>query len=95
MVAAFDDHDKNAKLSLRQTEILAKLLLGDVLGQVSEVDVAGGAGLLHGQSDRGRDLRGLAPANLQLLAMERQLLNKSVCVESGGSCAVEEGQEDA
>ena len=25
MVAAFDDHDKNAKLSLRQTEILAKL----------------------------------------------------------------------
>lgn len=25
MVVAFDDHEKNAKLSLRQTEILAKL----------------------------------------------------------------------
>jgi glutamate--cysteine ligase catalytic subunit len=36
MVVTFDDKEKNAKLSLRQTEILAKL--GQVVGDLTDDD---------------------------------------------------------
>ncbi|KAH9892776.1 glutamate-cysteine ligase catalytic subunit [Cubamyces lactineus] len=40
MVAVFDDHEKNAKLSLRQTEILAKLqaIVNDIVSDRGESD---------------------------------------------------------
>ena len=75
-------------------EVITQLLLGHCLVEPAEVHVATSVALL----DRERNLRGhgrrLAPADLELLAVQRELLDERIGVEGCGRRAVEEGKED-
>lgn len=74
-------------------EILTELVLGHIFRQIAQVDIAGGTRLLNGKRNGSRDLRRLAPTDLDVLTTNRQLFQDCVRVEMGGGAAVEEGNE--
>jgi hypothetical protein len=74
-------------------EVVAELLLGHALVESAEVDVPAGVALADRECDLLRHGRGLAPADLELLAVKRELLDRCVRVELRGGRAVEEAQE--
>ncbi|KAH6604270.1 hypothetical protein Trco_007716 [Trichoderma cornu-damae] len=76
-------------------EVLAQLLVGHLFGEVAQVHVPGGAGLLNGQRHRRGHLGGLAPADLDVLALDAELLEDGIGVEVGGGAGVQEGDEGA
>lgn len=77
------------------SKILAQLLVANLFGEVTQIDISRGARLLNSQSDRGRDLGGLAPANLDVLALDAELFQDGIRVEVGGSIGIEERDEGA
>lgn len=77
------------------TKVIAEHFLSYNLVKTTEVNIAAGIALLDSEGYRARDGRGLAPTNLKLLTMKSEFLHERVGVESGGSCAIKEGQEDA
>lgn len=76
-------------------QVVANLLLGDLLRQVTKVDVAGSARLLDSERDRSGNLRGLAPANLDILTLDAELFQNGVRVEVGGGAGVKERDKGA
>ena len=64
MVVSFDDNEKNAKLSLRQTEILAKLndIVNDISADCSEEYVPGS---LYRRSNHSFHIVLLCPNSIQ------------------------------
>lgn len=79
----------------KAAQLVAELLLRHALVKSTEVDIPAGIALADGQSNLSRDRRGLAPANLQLLPVQRQFLDSGVGVEGSGGSTVKEGKEDA
>jgi len=88
-------HNLNRVNGTELAEILTDLLLGDVLRQVAKVDIARSTLLLNGQGHRGRDLRRLAPANLNILALDAELFQDGIRVEVSGGAGVQERDEGA
>ncbi len=86
-------HNLNGIDGAELTQVLAQFLIRDVLRQVSEVDVARRARLLDGQSDRGGYLGGLAPADLDILALDAELFQDGIRVEMSGRAGIQEGDE--
>ena len=76
-------------------QLLPQLLFRHILWQVPNVNIARRARLLHSKRYRGRYLRGLSPAHLDVVALDGQLLQDRVGVEVGGRIAVEERNEGA
>jgi len=77
------------------TEVVPQLFFGCVLIQTTEVHVSAGIALLNCQSDLAGNWGRFSPTDLQLLPMQRQLLNDRVGIELSGGRGVQEGQEDA
>jgi hypothetical protein len=76
------------------TEIISQLLLRQVVVKTSYIDIPTRVALTDCQPDLSGDRRWFAPANFELLAVQRQFLDGRVCVKSGGSASVQEGQEN-
>jgi hypothetical protein len=76
-------------------EVVPELLLRHVLVQAAEVHVPAGVALADRQRDLLRDRARLAPADLELLAVEGELLDRRVRMKGGGGGALEEREEDA
>src|SRR5215472_12050856 len=76
-------------------KIFTQLLFGDILWQITKIDIAGGTRLLDGQRDRSRNLRRLSPSYFDVLSFDRKLLEDSVRVKMGGGATIEEGDKGA
>jgi len=76
-------------------KIFTQLLLSDLLGQVSEVDIPRGARLLDSESNRCGNLRGFAPTNLDILALDAELFQDGIRVEMRSGARVQERDEGA
>lgn len=76
-------------------QVLAKLLLGDLLCKVAQIDVSRGTRLLDSKGDRCGDLRWLTPANLDILTLDAELFQDGVRVEVGSGTGIKERDESA
>ena len=76
-------------------QVVAQQLLRQPLVEATQVHVAAGIALLDRERHLLRHRAGLAPTNLELLAMKRKLLDCGVGVEEASSLLVQEGEEDA
>lgn len=88
-----DDLDLVDKTETAQ--VVPQHLLGGVLVQTSQIHVPARVALADRQGDLARHGRGFAPTDLELLAVQGQLLDGCVCVERSGGSAIQEGEEDA
>lgn len=79
----------------KAAQIVSQLLLSHSLVQSTQVDVATGVALLDALEDLARNRACLAPADLELVAVESKLLDGGVRVEGGSGGAIKEGDEDA
>lgn len=79
----------------KSAEVVSERLLGRLLLEVSNVDVPRRLVLVDRERDRLQHRRGLAPSDLELLAVQGELLDGRVGVEGGGGGAVEERDEHA
>lgn len=76
-------------------ETVPKLLLGHRLVEPAEIDVPAGVALRHAKQNSSGNRARLAPSDLELLPVKRELLNVGICVEGGRGGTVEERDEDA
>lgn len=76
-------------------QILAQLILGNVFRQITKVNISRSARLLHGECNRRGDLRRLAPADLDILPTDSQLLKDGIRVEVRGRSTIQERDERA
>lgn len=88
-------HNLDGINGTKLAEILTKFLLGNVLGQVAEVHISGSTRLLNSQVNRGGHLRGLAPADLDILSLDAELFQDGIRVEVSGRGGVQERDEGA
>ena len=79
----------------KATEIVAEHFLGDILVETAEINVPARIALLDCECHCARDSRRLAPADLELLTVQRELLDERIRVERGSGGSVQEGQENA
>jgi len=71
------------------------LLLGRTFIKSTKIDVTACVALTDGEGDLARDWGRLSPANLELLAVQRELFDGCIGVECAGSRAIKEGEENA
>ena len=76
-------------------QVVAQQLLRQPLVETTQVHIAAGVALLDRKRHLLRHRAWLAPANLELLAVKRKLLDRGVGMEEAGSLLVQEGEEDA
>lgn len=88
-----DDLDLVDKTEAAQ--VVPQHLLGSVLVQTTQIHVPARVALANRQGDLARHGRRLAPTDLELLAMQGQLLDGCVGVERSRGSAIQEGEEDA
>jgi hypothetical protein len=77
------------------TEIVSQLLLRQVVVKTSYINVPARIALTDSEPDLGRDRGRFAPADFELLTVQRQFLNGGIGMEGSGSTSVQEGQENA
>jgi hypothetical protein len=79
----------------KAAQLVPQLLFSHALFESTEVDVPARIALADGERHLRRDRRRFAPANFELLTVQRQLFNSSIGVEGRGDSTVKEGKENA
>ena len=88
-------HNLDLVNETKAAQLVPQLLFSHALFESTEVDVPARIALADGKRHLRRDRRRLAPANFELLTVQRQLFNSSIGVEGRGGSTVKEGEENA
>jgi hypothetical protein len=75
-------------------KVIAELLLGRALVEPTKIDVTACVALADSEGNLTGNGGRLAPTNLELLAMQRELFDGGIGVERAGSRTIEEGKEN-
>jgi hypothetical protein len=79
----------------KAAKVVTELFLRRTLIQSTEIDIAARVALTDGERDLAGHRRRLAPSNLELLTVERELFDGGIGMKRRSSCTIEEGKENA